>query len=168
MWGIRSVYSVVCKFAVIKRNKFDIHKCKASFDAASFYSWNKLVVKPYSGRSTLGPVRCPIHHKGSLMRLVVELCGLFHGSMQKLLWKLLHKIMLQTSSLPSMLRRKWRLCRALSIYWNYLCYCIALSIYCNYLGWFVFLKSWQHLISVAMMCFSAVFCPEHGRCLHQV
>lgn len=54
------------------------------------------------------------------MRLVVGLFDLFHGGMQKLLWKLLHKVvMLETPSFPSMFRRGWGICRALSIYCSY-------------------------------------------------
>lgn len=82
-----------------------------------------MVPKLWSGSCTLGAACCPIHHKGSLMRLWVGLFSLFYRGMQKLLWKLLHKVvMLQTSSLPFKFRREWGLCRALSMYCNYLCW----------------------------------------------
>lgn len=60
---------------------------------------------------------CLIHHKRSLMILLVGLCGLFHGGMQKLLHEV---VMLQTPSLPSVFQREWGLCRVLSIYCYYL------------------------------------------------
>lgn len=71
----------------------------------------------------LAALCCPVHHKGSLMKLfLVGICSLFHGGIQNCCEGLPKVVRLQTSFSPSMFRRGWWLCSALSIRWNYLCW----------------------------------------------